>query len=571
MQKQDFYGLPRSIQDRFIEASLGASAPLPLGFSPERQNGSWAWGLAALLVAGLWAAFTSYGLGELNSSFAISNTPQRLVHVALAVLATFLASCAYARSWVDARVPYRPGTYLFPGVIIQASLGQLVVHEFNGVTSVKAVGSDVVVSLGSTTFRFFAGSPDLASIAAQKTEVGIERWKASDKDDHLERARLSPLVDSGIHNPLAPTQPHFRPSFVGVPVLAVISLIIGLGAGYGVAIWRDSLSQKALYKAAISQNSVDAYRAYIARGGQRPEVKSLLLPRAELERAIATGSVSAIEEFIQKNPNTEIAGEVHNALRAALLVELEKAKKVGTLKALTEYPQRYKDHQLVQTELAAARHDIYVRALAHFKETSSGTDPSLVPFVEQVIAYAERHGPRLLLRITQDFSQDPESLDQIVIKNHEYYMGVKSHPSRYFVGESARRRERELLEQVRAKLQAAFPVELIQVEIAPLPSAANEALPAPDVPTITFMHREKLSGGYVGGKPKAMYLGVAVTMNAIAQMPGADEPAMRFDWSSWRNPDFSILVDPKKDMPDVYEAMIGGAFATFTEKYLERW
>jgi len=24
-------------------------------------------------------------------------------------------------------------------------------------------------------------------------------------------------------------------------------------------------------------------------------------------------------------------------------------------------------------------------------------------------------------------------------------------------------------------------------------------------------------------------------------------------------------------MPDVYEAMIGGAFATFTEKYLERW
>src|SRR5690606_17112892 len=276
MQKQDFYGLPRSIQDRFIEASLGASAPLPLGFSPARQNGSWAWGLAALLVAGLWAAFTSYGLGELNSSFAISNTPQRLVHVALAVLATFLASCAYALSWVDARVPYRPGTSLFPGVIIQASLGQLVVHELTGVTNVKAVGSDVVVTLGSTTFRFFAGSPDLASIAAQKTEVGIERWKASDKDDHLERARLSPLVDSGIHNPLAPTQPHVRPSFVGVPVLAVISLIIGLGAGYGVAIWRDSLSQKALYKAAISQNSVDAYRAYIARGGQRPEVKSLL-------------------------------------------------------------------------------------------------------------------------------------------------------------------------------------------------------------------------------------------------------------------------------------------------------
>lgn len=571
MQKQDFYGLPRSIQDRFIEASLGASAPLPLGFAPQRQNGSLGWGLAALLVAGLWAAFTSYGLGDLNSSFAVSNMSQRLAHVAFAILATFLASRAYARSWVDARAPYRPGTYLFPGVIVEASFGLLVVYESSEVTGVKAVGSDVVVSLGSTTYRFFAGSTDLASIAVEKTQVGVERWKASSKDDHLERARLSPLVDSGIHNPLAPTQQHPRPHFVGVPVLLVVSLIVGSGAGYGVALWRDSLSQKALYKAAISQNSVDAYRAYIARGGQRAEVKRLLLPRAELDRAIATGEVAAIEEFVQNNPGTEISGEVHNALRAALLVELEKAKKEGTLKALTDFPQRYKDHQLVAGELAVARHDIYERALATFRETASGTDPSLVPFVEQVINYAEVHGPLLRLRISQDFAQDPESLDQIVIKNHEYYMGVKSHPSRYFVGESARRREQQLLEQVRSKLQAVFPPELIQVEIAPLPSAANEELAAPEVPTITFMHREKLSGGYVGGKPKAMYLGVAVTMNAIAQMPGAPEPAMRFDWSAWKNPDFSILVDSKNDIPEVYEHMIGGAFATFTEKYLARW
>jgi len=66
-------------------------------------------------------------------------------------------------------------------------------------------------------------------------------------------------------------------------------------------------------------------------------------------------------------------------------------------------------------------------------------------------------------------------------------------------------------------------------------------------------------------------MGVAMTMTALAELPGEAEPAMRFDYSAWRNPDFSILVDSSKDIPDIYEDMIGGAFTHFTEKYLARW
>jgi hypothetical protein len=493
------------------------------------------------------------------------------VHVVFAVVAAFCALQAYAKSWAEGRMPYEAGTYLFPGAVVQASFGQLQVRDVQAVTSVEAVGADLVVKLGGTSLRFAQGSADMAAIAVEKVKVGIERWKASDPTDQLERARLSPLVDSGIHNPLAPTQAYERPRFLAVPVLVVLSLVVGAGVGHGVVVWRDSLSQKGLYKAAVAANSTESYRAYIARGGARPEVKRLLLPRAELKEAMARGTVSAIEEFVAKNPNTEIAGEVHNALRAALLAELEAAKAQGTLGALRALATRYKDSQLIAPELAAARHDIYARALASFEAKVVDKDPDLVAFMRDVLAHAEEHGPTVHLRVYQDFSQDPETLDQIVIKNHEYYMGVKSHPSRYVLGDTARQREKALLGAVVSKLQPEFSEEILKFEVLPLPTSANEPLGPVVAPTLTFIHKERMSGGYVGGKPKAMYMGVAITMTALAEMPGSSEPSMRFDWSAWRNPDFSILVDPNKDIPDIYEDMIGGAFHNFTEKYLARW
>ncbi len=571
MQKQDFYGLPRSIQDRFIEASQGASAPLPLGYIPSRPIASLLWGLGALVAAGLWAFFTMHGLGDLDSSFAITTLTHRLIHAAFAVTAGFLSFQAYAQSWLVAQMPYRPGTYLFPGVIVEASFGQLVVFDASEVTDITAQAADLVVQLGSRTLKFPEGSPDLAAIAAEKAKVGTERWKASQADDQLERARLNPLVDSGIHNPLAPTDAHQRPRFLPVAAMLAICVVVGVGAGFGVAIWRDTLSQKALYKAAITENSIEGYRAYIARGGQRPEVKQLLLPRAELESAMAKGSVEAIEQFVKSNPNTEIAGEVHNALRVALLVELDKAKQAGTLQALGALVKRYDDHELIKAELSAARHDIFVRALAAFKAKASTQDADLVPFVERAIAFSEENGPTVHLRVQHLFPQDPEALDQVVIKNHQYYMGVKSQPSQYFLGDHARRREKELLEQVVQKLQPAFSKEILTFELEPLPKEANEDLPPVKVPTLTFIHKEKLSGGYVGGVPKAMYLGAAITMTALSELPSSEGPAMRFDWSAWRNPDFSILADRKKDIPDVYEDMVGGAFSKFTERYLARW
>jgi hypothetical protein len=46
---------------------------------------------------------------------------------------------------------------------------------------------------------------------------------------------------------------------------------------------------------------------------------------------------------------------------------------------------------------------------------------------------------------------------------------------------------------------------------------------------------------------------------------------MDFKWNAWRNPRFALLADHSKDIPDIYEEMIGGAFDKYVELYLGRW
>jgi hypothetical protein len=258
----------------------------------------------------------------------------------------------------------------------------------------------------------------------------------------LEKARLNPLLESGVPNPLAPTQPHRKPSLFGPAILAVIVAVLAVSFGLGASTWRDSISRKALYTAATSEDTIDAYRAYMERGGEREEVAMLLLPRAELEVAKKVGTVESIEAFKEKHPDTKIGSEVHNALVAALLRELDKAKAKGTVTAIAEVPKKFKASPLIKTEIDKARRAVYAKALAGFQKSASSEDPNLVPFVQHLLTYAEANGPAVELRFAQDFPQDPKMLDKIVSKSKKYYMGRKSLPTQYFLGDPARSREK---------------------------------------------------------------------------------------------------------------------------------
>lgn len=571
MRRRDFYALPRSLQDRFIESSQGVAVPKPLLVAPESESESMRWAFAAAVALAAWAAFVFAGFGDLDSPLALGGPVHLGVHVLLASVASFTGLRSFSISWEASRSPYGSGAFLFPSGVIHARGRALVEYDAKDCQSVRAEGADVVVAFPAQVFRFRAADADAAKSVVSSFETGKSAWSGLEEKEALERARLNPLTDSGVPNPLAPTDAHARPVLFPLPVLVLLTAILGGALGAAVSYWRTSLSEKALYASAVEQNSVRAFRAYLERGGDRAQVAELLLPRAELTEAMKAGSIEAIVDFERRHRGSKIAGEVQGAIRSALLAQLDTAKQAGTLAALDELAKRYPDHvALIAPEMATARRDIYVRALGEFQKVASKSNSALVPFMQHLLGWVEQHGPRVEVRFHQTFDQDPKQLDSIVSKSREYYLGRKLLPTQYFLGARARARETELGKTIAERLSKAFPKEVLYFELGPLPGAENEGLPPAEVPVLVIDHAEKLSGGFVGGLPKGMYMGVALRMTATLTIPGSDEK-LEFVFSAWRSPVFAVLSDKTKDIPDVYQHMMSTAFDEFEQKYLASW
>ncbi len=573
MRKRDFYGLPRSLQDRFIESSQGVSVPKPLLVAAEKDWRSTKWGVAAALTVLIWAGYTSMGFGDLSSPLALGGVPQLIGHILLGALATFFALRSFSDSWEASHRPYGTGASLYPSGVIRAVGSQLHEYDASEVT-LRAEGTRVIAQLGGKTIRFPAASPDQAEAAVSAFEEGKKQWLSLPPEEELERARLHPLTESGVPNPLAPTDPYQRPRLLPFPLLVLITLVVAGTVGYAVHSYRTKLSERALYQAATEQNTVESLEAYLARGGHRPEVANLLLPRAELAEARSKGTVEAILEFQKGHPDSQIAGEIQAALRDALLADLEAAKKKGTLTAIDAFKERHEHSHLVTGEIAHARREIITRTLESFKEAiNPESRKELMPFLRRLLAYSEQYGPRVMLRIRQEFTQDRKKLDKIVMKSRRYYLGRKQLPTQYFLGEPAREREKELLTALRDRFQKAAPPDVLKFEIAPLPEEANVELPPIEVPTLTIEHRERLSGGFVGGEPRGVYLGAAVYINSSFELPeGAPEgEPLTHKLTQWRPPRFAPPGDEEKTVAEVYEDMMTGAFEKYRDRYLEFW
>jgi hypothetical protein len=224
---------------------------------------------------------------------------------------------------------------------------------------------------------------------------------------------------------------------------------------------------------------------------------------------------------------------------------------------------------LIREELAQARHAIYQAAYESFV-TKSASDKELIAFVGHLLSFAEKNGPRVVLRFAHEFPQDPEIVDTIVKKSEKYYLGSKSLPSPHFLGASSRKREQVLGDRLVASLSELFARDVLYFELAPLPQKENQPPVEVTEPTLRVTHRETLSGGFVGGAPKNMYLGATVRITAEFMLPG-DRPKHTFVFAVWRNPTYSVTEQRPTDIDAVYEDMMSGAFDEFRKIYLKKW
>jgi hypothetical protein len=567
MRKLDFYGLPRSLQDRFLESVRGAAVPSPLAIELAPSRRPLGWGLASLAGFGLWAAFTAVGFGDLKSPWALGTRVHLALHGLFALVVIYCALRAYASSWETNQALVGDGFYLFPSGIIEVRSMVLTDHDAKELSEATLESGSLVITGNSRRFTFSGIEKARLDEVQKAFSTNRTQWSRTAEENSKERARFHPLIESSVPKPLAPTQPHQRRVFLSWMACAVVALSLATVLGVGVSRVRDSFSERELYRAAVRQNTVASYRAYLARGGARPDVAQVFLPRAELEVAMRSGSVDAIEAFIAKHPATRIGSEVEAVRRAALLTELAEARKVGTLAAIETLEKKYPAHQAIAPELAAARKETFVRAFANFQNVASPKNPELIHVVKELLAYAEDHGPAVRIRFAHQFPQSLEMLDSIVSKSDKYYLGRKSLPTQYFLGEAAAKREAALAATLIARLQQAFPVDVLRWEFGGPSPGENKELPPLEGPTLTITHRENLSGAFVGGKPKSIYLGATIVMTASLERPG--RPELKFVYSTWRAPNFTVLVE--KEVGQVYDEMMGGAFQAFGHAYLATW
>lgn len=559
----DFFQLPRPIQDRFLASVTGAGAPRVMLFQPA----SAVKGLGAIFVfvlsASIVCALAVIGYGDLRSAFSLQGTLLLPIYGAFAGMAAVaLAAYAWARS-AQNRYPYRFGAYLFPAGVLVADGARLKWYRIGELSEVHSSGGRVKLRFNTTTFNF--PLPRTLSVAQLEKSIEDHRAKyasAFEQKDRRSLAALDPLRDSGFSNPLSSQKP-LPPPRDQRPWRYTLALLLGGTIGVLTFFARNKVSETEMYQAAVSANSAEAYQAYLARGGQRPGVVDIYLPRAQL--AAIKGDTAAVEQFSRENPDAKIRVEIDLALREVLLNELAKVREEGTLAALNRFREEHPEHRVVEPEVVAARRAVYEAALAEFKKAHPVSD-EVQDLMRSMVSYSEKHGPDVEIRFRRQLSSSAKVTDN-ALRRSAYYAGTSSLPSQYFEAEHAKPREEAAAAALAEALQKAFPKEVLH--FVPGPSLEGEDdFPKVDKPTLFVTYRTTLSGGYTTNRPRNVYVGIGLTMNGDFVVPGDEEASFEMKYSKWLPPDVNEISRDNLKPEDVYDKNARKAFEQFQEKLL---
>jgi len=579
MKSIEFYDLPRPVQERFVAASQASLAPAPLAVKPASRYIGARWFVASLLGFGVTAVFALRGFGDLAHPSAIATG----LHALLYCIGFTLSFASLTRGLTlrdrALSLPFARATYLFPMGVVEATSSSLSVHSLADLRTVESTAAALNVTfIDGTSFEFPARDQDQADAAKRAVTESQERLDEATKADSVRYlAALDPLLRTNFPSPFSQDVPFKRPTTLWS--IALLAMAVVSGAALGIGVWevRNKLSSARLASTARALDTTAAYRAYLERGGKSPEIIDTLLPRAELVEAKADGSVEAIERYMESHANSKIQTEVALSLRAALLAALDKAKAPGTLAALEEFAKAHPRHEPIAKELAEARHQVFQVAAqkARQRAISNGTrrsDPA--PFLERLVAYAEKHGPKVEVRFRSLLGRSYKAADKSV-RSGSYFAGNATLPSRFFGEQEMRPREALASPALIAALQTLFAPEIVRFEPGePLPSTSSEdeklpELPAVTVPTLFIDYRIELSGAILNAKPRGMFFGAGMFFDTVFVLPESDA-RLELYVKTWRSPTVKVMRLKTRSTADVYEDLARRSFNMFLRRYLDR-
>ncbi|HEV8550792.1 MAG TPA: hypothetical protein VGQ57_17220 [Polyangiaceae bacterium] len=566
MKRIDFFTLARPVQERFVESTRGQGVPVPLLVArmplPLAAIGWGALSAAAVLV---WIAAVRLGYAKLESPLALQPAWLLVLEIGsllTAVLLGLQSRRSLRKRW---RLPFVPTVYLFPVGAVDARSQNLVLHGFDELTKVDANASRARVSFAHGSFSFPLADASQGAELKERAEEYRQKLAGSPAEKDL--VMMDPLRDNGFKNPFSPADSMRPPRPARLPLLA-LSLLAGAALlAFGVYELRNHLGERAIYEHAVAANGIDGYRAYLARGGKRPEVSELFLPRAELRAAVAQNSVEAIEKYIADHPNSKIDGEIQTALRNALLRALEDAKQQGSITALREFEAKYQKHLKLVPELPGARVAYLGSVLDHFQKTAKPSK-ELWLMARRLIVYADKHGPKVAIRFAQQDSHTLEKNEHMLTAS-AYYGGDKTLPSHLMIGEPAHAAEQRAGNDIANALGKAFPSDLVHFELGP---SVDPKAPPPRFtePTVFVTYRLEISNPLSSKKPRGIYSTVGLVANASFSIPDKEPPA-ELKYTAWHAPDIRRLEAGDLLPENVYTELIAKAWSRFTTKYTAPW
>ncbi len=570
-RRLDFYRLPRPVQDRFAAATRRTAPPAPLLYQKAPRRVVWALLGGSALLAVVAVLLLKAGYGDVGSSLALHGVKMIVVDLILWVAAAYGVVHAMAILRAEEALPYKTGTYLFPGCVVEA-LGPVLrvwaVGEAEAVESVSSPSPGVALKMrdGSRVVVAARALEDAQRAERALGTVRAELTRALAEDDAHVLAEMDPLHDSAMSSPIGPTEP-MKPS-----VAAWTRLDWAIAAGVGVALGlvlvetRNSMSDEAMFRTVATQGTVDAYAQYLAQGHKHAEdVRDVLLPRVQLAQAEAQG-VDATEAFAQAHVGSKIQPEIDAALRRVLLGELAKAKAVGTVSALDDFVKKH-PHSGLDPELAQARHALYGQALSAWKAKAK-PDAATSVFMDRLFAWAEKaQGPTVQVIFRQRASKTIDDADEKIKKNQRY-PGVDALPSRYVKVDALRTREQRVAQDVVQGFASEIPADVLSASAgAPLDENAQ---PPADAPSLVVEYSPEWSTGSttLSMKPLTIFAGLNFSFTATFSVPDGQPLVLKA--KSWRSPELWRLKGEGLSREDfeqkVYDAMIDGAFDQLDKK-----
>lgn len=569
MERFDFYKLGRAVQDRFVGSASSGFPPLPLAVQRRGTPTVAVW--LAISAVALIALFVTMlvGFGALSSALSLHSGAALLLYLTLTFVLAFGVLQAVAHVVRVGAQPFAPGVYLFSGVLVDATTEILACYPLTDLATTTLVPGGVRLAFhGGAAFVFALPHDRAEALVAEVERARSETLDALASDDPGQIIALDPLRAPRFSSPVGPRDP-YAPK---LPPWRRHAWAVGAALAVVVAptLWglRNYGSDARMYADARAANTVESYRAYLARGRRfRAEVEAFSLPRAELAAAEASGT-AAVVAYREAHGKSKIKGEIDAAFRKAMVRELTKAQGAGTLGALTKFRADYPGHGL-DRELAAAVHAVYARALSAYLAEAPKRDQPTVAFMERLFAYAEKAGPDVEVRVRQRPSTTLARADKSVSKSSSF-MGEVSYPSHYFEEAKIAPYQKRMIDDLTSRLRARLPGELFAFRVG----APFEELPARvTVPTIFVQYAAEWSMFCHANKtPRGVFCGMTFPFDVQLSIPGDAAPTKR-KIEVFRGITMSVLKaeEPGPAEARHYDSVTRGAFEMFVDKLMLQW